>query len=826
MEDITGMTVSVLREKLEQRGLHTTGKKAELVSRLQEAMSMEAPTSPSIPAGFDPTQASELSKIKLDKASFPQPLRAGLARLPDALLTASEPGRGSLLEQGQRVIVAVVSVRQSLGLSKMKRLPNKPPQELITRCLANVVTDLSNKVSLDESLATSLETAMRSFSHADEEDEGGAGSGSSERELLAAQLAEHEARANAIRARLGAALQDSDEQRRDALRNGLTQTVVDILTSPTPSGAPRTPAQERIVGQAIVRAVGGSISALPDPDAVLLSWRRGVRDAIVNAAVAAAVPEEDLMTLKSFLWASAMVTAGDPRARTHDAQACSWDAFCALRGAISAPSSTAPLQTRIDWALQVFSSAQFIPASSRSVAHQRPPAPVIPLDDDDSRPPTPLRGRHDERSRRDKTDSSKDWKALGLFVDSQASNPRLACGVDMLRGPKGSAGVTAAHRQLARHWSRDATAISLRDIFGPDRDYATLRLSPTTMGAMDDLMAALASATDGYDVLEGVNESFGVNAIRELVAEGLGLGLSIEAVSEALISNLARDGDVPKSASGLSTLWAEKVEPLAQTLYEEAVRGRPRFASVPAPDATAVPPCLAVTRFVGAALVAMVSTATRKLGTGLTQWVSTMLISDLVFAGRLHLRWHSALRHELTSMAVVAGTTTSLAAAPAYFNYALCATFKPAAWLFGQQAPTTSDAPAAPPQALAVAARSSLASAISPLASAREHRSASGRPSQAPPTGEFGSLSEAEVTRAATLPTSPWVYRNLDAHRPGDACPHCGPGHPHFLRTCKQYTAYLLTADAIKIPRTDIFPVGVSLRSVLTSTQSASGSIN
>lgn len=188
---------------------------------------------------------------------------------------------------------------------------------------------------------------------------------------------------------------------------------------------------------------------------------------------------------------------------------------------------------------------------------------------------------HDERrasgrSRHDKGDSpgaAKDWKALGLFVDGHASNPRLACGNDMLRGPKNSAGVAAAHRQLARSWSRGAVTVSLRGIFGPDRDYATLRLSPTTMGDMDDLMSALAASTEGCNVLEGVNESFGVNAIRELVAEGLDLGLSIEAVSESIVSNLARGSGIPKSASGLSTLWEERVEPLSQTLYEEATRG-------------------------------------------------------------------------------------------------------------------------------------------------------------------------------------------------------------------------------------------------------------
>ena len=147
------MSMTELRAELDRRGLPKSGKKADLVARLEEAMSSDVPNSPTIPNGFDATPASELSKITLDIASFSPVLRTSLARISIVLFAASEPGRGSSQEQGQCVLDGVASIRQSLGLAPAKRKKIASPQGLIVRCVSDVVRDLSNKGALDVSFA-------------------------------------------------------------------------------------------------------------------------------------------------------------------------------------------------------------------------------------------------------------------------------------------------------------------------------------------------------------------------------------------------------------------------------------------------------------------------------------------------------------------------------------------------------------------------------------------------------------------------------------------------------------------------------------------------
>lgn len=829
MADVRTLTIQALRAELEQRGLSTTGKKVELVARLEAAISTEAPTSPAIPVGFDVDLASAtaLAKIRLDIDSFSTPLRKALAQVPGFLFATADPTRGAPLEQVQRVLDAVSRIRQVLGLSSMKRAKKQAsPQAAIVHCMSDLIRALSNKGALDASLATSLEVALSR--PADEGDDGegegeGHGGGGGERVRQAARLAELEAEANALRAQLGGAAPDAVARRREIFHDRLADTVIGILASPSPSGAPPSHAQERAVGHAIISAVGGSAAALPDPAANLVTWRMSVCNTLADAAITAEIREVDISALEPFLWASALASTGDPRAK--GARACRWDTFYAARHSVASPAPTAALQTRITWALEVFRHLRWVPEALPT----GPTAPQrrVEISLLDERSPSPSSSSDDERRaprrrlpKGESQGSVKEWRDLGIFADQRDANPRLACGAAMLMGPVGAAGVATAHCELAQHFARGASTVSLRDVFDSERDYALLRLSPTTMASSaEDHFAILTAATEGFDVLTGANQSFAANAVRDLVADGKGLALSLEPVSGAIVVNRSFSHDLGGAASGFVTFWSEHVEPRAMILYNEAARGRPRFASVPAPPTSAVPPCKAVTRFIGAAMSSFLNDVPRRIGPGLTPWVKALVIHDFIFEGNVHLRWHPGIESELTNMAVAARQASSLAAAPAYFNYALCDSFKPSFWPASQvAAPSPPLVSVAPPPALPVRPAQRVSSG---------RRGDSEQRARAPFRRDDNPIpSEGDVTAAASLASSPWVFRNLDAKRLADHCPHCGPGHGHALGDCKLYSLYLRSTGALKIPHTGIFPVGASLRLALAGKKTTAGSKN
>ena len=86
----------------------------------------------------------------------------------------------------------------------------------------------------------------------------------------------------------------------------------------------------------------------------------------------------------------------------------------------------------------------------------------------------------------------------------------------------------------------------------------------------EDHFAILTTATEGFDVMTDANQSFAANALRDLVADGKGLTLSIEPVSGAsIVVNRSLAHDLGGAASGLVTFLSEHVEP-----RNDSLRGR------------------------------------------------------------------------------------------------------------------------------------------------------------------------------------------------------------------------------------------------------------
>lgn len=207
-------------------------------------------------------------------------------------------------------------------------------------------------------------------------------------------------------------------------------------------------------------------------------------------------------------------------------------------------------------------------------------------------------------------------------------------------------------------------------------------------------------------------------------------------------------------------------------------------------------------------------------------WVAATLLSDLVFAGHVHLTWHRTLRKALSGLAIVAGLAPTLATAPAYFNYGLYRGVggpKPAGWPLPLPATSSDTArlslaapPPPPPLTMPVTTQAHTSRGHS-LPAAPRLSSKAGR------KGKRDALTTATLPAAAALKAAPWVFRNPDAPRTTD-CSYCGPGLSHQLRFCSQYTAYLSDPSVPKIPVGPDFPIGTSLRAALSSPKPLNGS--
>jgi hypothetical protein len=304
------------------------------------------------------------------------------------------------------------------------------------------------------------------------------------------------------------------------------------------------------------------------------------------------------------------------------------------------------------------------------------------------------------------------------------------------------------------------------------------------MRPLDDQLGLLAAATAQADVLTGVDKSFIANAIFNATEIGPSFGFRIVRPN-VLVPDMTAVRVTLSSPAAFATLWVDVIDKQVHSTVEIAATKIPWLASAGVPVDGAVYPCIALSVFAGEALTRVIQAAKARWPSAKVAWLVVFLLSEIYFAGRLHLRLHDGLvsqASEFPTLAALSGQS-SLANNPNYYAYDVDsdpvlaeALGRPASQPASQLALT---APAAPP--------------------ARSH-------------------SRSQPASAAQAPTGrsvPWVLQHPDEPRVDNMCPFCGPGHRHALGKCRPNAAYVTKPGAVRLPSFKEFPVGMTYTAYL-----------